>query len=111
MVLILVHQFVLEFRPRSYRLGWDSDGVWLQVGVSSKHSLDVRPSPMKHHYVLIEGPHVIVMVPLLIMDSRNHFLTSSVEGIMHIGLTLLEHRLHAIHAPLNDFVDILLKSF
>jgi len=63
------------------------------------------------HHLIIESPYILVMVSLLIVDSSNHLLTSIVEGIIHVGLTLLESCLHSFHSVLVDSLNVLLKSF
>jgi len=66
---------------------------------------------MEHHHLVIEGSNVLIMVSLLVVDLSNHLLTSSVDSVLYVGLTLLNRRFHSLHTLLNDSLNVLLKSF
>jgi len=69
------------------------------------------PFLLEYHHLVIKGSHILLMISLLIVDQRNHLLTSNVDDVMHIGLTFLKCRFHSLHALLDDSLNVLLKSF
>ena len=53
-------------------------------------------APLERGYLIIEGPHVLIIVPLLVAKPSVDCIVRCLEGVLDIGLTLLEGGLQSI---------------
>lgn len=81
---------------------------------------------LKGHDLVLQGMHVLIMMPLLISEPSVHLVMSSMEGVLHLDLafmkgsvksalhldfTLMKGCPHSLHALLNNSLHLLLESF